>query len=99
MRYSRWLAFAGLAGLLWLLALPPTPPRLLGAAPLLLTAATAIRSPGRWGITVALLMLPYFSFGLMEVIADPIGRDRAVFFTLLTVGTFLASLDAARYGR
>jgi hypothetical protein len=59
----------------------------------------AIRSPGRWGITVALLMLPYFSFGLMEVIADPIGRDRAVFFTLLTVGTFLASLDAARYGR
>jgi hypothetical protein len=99
MRYSRWLAFAGLAGLLWLLVLPPTAPRLLGAAPLLLATATAIRPSGRWGLAVALLMLPYFSFGLMEVIADPIGRDRAVIFTLMAVGTFLAGLDVARYSR
>ena len=94
--FSRGLALAGLAGLLVLLTLPPTPPRLLGSAPLLVSAAAALRPPARWGLAVAILMLPYFSFGLMDVIANPGGRSRAALFTLLAVVTFLAALDCDR---
>jgi uncharacterized membrane protein len=93
---SRRLALGGLLALIALLALPPTPPRLLGALPLGVAALGALRPAHRWGLAVALLMLPYFSFGLMDVIANPRGRMQAGAFTLLTVATFLAGLDCDR---
>jgi uncharacterized membrane protein len=93
---SRRLALAGLVAMLVLIILPPTPPRLLGSAPLAVGALAALRPTHRWGLAVAVLMLPYFSFGLMNVIADPGERVRAGIFTLVTVMTFLAGLDCER---
>lgn len=90
------LVLAGLTCCLALLVLPPTPPRLLGAVPLVVAAAAAIRPPARWGISVALLLLPYFSFGLMEVVTNRSDRARGALFTVCVVFTFLASLDHDR---
>ncbi len=41
-------------------------------------------------------MLTCFSYGVMEILTDPPGRRRALLFSLLTVGIFLAALDSIR---
>lgn len=96
---SRWLAIAGLAGLAALLLWPPDSVGLIGAAPLAALMLVAIVAPAHWPVTTAIVMLPYFSFGIMEMIANPLRRMQAVIFAALAVAVFLASMDSLRRSR
>jgi hypothetical protein len=87
---------AGLTGALVLLLVPLTPPRLLGGLPLLALLGSGLRPWRGWGLTAALLMLPYCAVGIAEFIASPEGRPRSLLFALCTAGTFLAGLDCQR---
>ena len=71
---SRWLALAGLAALMVLLLLPPDPARLISAAPLAGLMLAGLLALSKWHVATAILMLPYFSFGIMEMITNPVGR-------------------------
>lgn len=96
---SRLLMAAGLFALATLLTMPPTAAGLIGAAPLATLAIgvlATVRNSGRWVMVVAILMLPYFSFGVMEMISNPGNQTQAVVFSVLTVGVFLTALDCAR---
>jgi uncharacterized membrane protein len=93
---SRALALAGLLGLAAMIAWPLQPASLIGAAPLgALVLAGALAAP-RWAIATAIVMLPYFSYGVMVILTDPPGRTRAVLFAVLTIAVFLAALDSMR---
>ncbi len=95
---SRWLTLAGLIALAVLVLQPPDTGAgaLVSAAPLgLLVAAHLMTLPGS-PIATAIVMLPYFSYGVMAMLTDPAGRWRAVGFSVLTIGVFLAALDAHR---
>lgn len=97
---SRRAALAGLLllGLMIFLmsGLPPQPATILAILPLAALLVTA-RWPTRiWAVAVASVMLAYFSYGVMEILTDPPGRRRALLFSLLTVGIFLAALDSIR---
>jgi hypothetical protein len=87
---------AGLTGALVLLLVPLTPPRLLASLPLLALIGGALRPRRGWGLTAALLMLPYCAVGIAEFIASPEGRPRWFLLALCTAGTFLAGLDCQR---
>jgi uncharacterized membrane protein len=93
---SRWLALAGLVAIAALLLRPPDAAGMLAAAPLAALILSGFVPLSRWAIATAILMLPYFSYGIMQTITDPAGRMRAVVFSALTVATFLAALDSAR---
>jgi hypothetical protein len=90
---------AGLTGVLALLLTPFTPLRLLCGLPLLALLGSGLRPWRGWGLTTALLMLPYCSAGIAEFIANPEERPRSLLFALLTAGTFLAGLDFQRRRR
>ena len=95
---SRGLALTGLAALTILVLQPPDigPGGIAGAAPLAaLVIAGALALP-RWAIATAIVMLPYFSYGVMALLTDPAGRWRAAGFSALTIGAFLAALDSQR---
>lgn len=95
-RSSQWLATLGLLILLVILLRPATPVRMLAGVPLLVAIIFGLRPPPRWGLAVALLMLPYFSFGVMEMltIADP--RWSGLLLAIMTVAVFLAAMDSLR---
>jgi uncharacterized membrane protein len=69
---------------------------LIGAAPLIALAVGGLLTWRRWAITTAVLMLPYFSYGVMETLTDPAARARAIAFTTLTVGIVIAAFDSTR---
>jgi len=96
---SRWLALTGLAALMALLLWPPDAPRLIGAAPLAGLMLAGLLAVPNWQVVTAILMLPYFSFGIMEMIVNAAGRPRAVTFAALAVAVFLAAMDALRRSR
>lgn len=87
---------AGLVALAVLLLRPPDAAGLIGAAPLAALILSGLVPLSRWAVATAILMLPYFSYGIMEMITNPAGRLRAVVFSALTVATFLVALDSAR---
>jgi uncharacterized membrane protein len=93
---SRWLALAGLAALTTLMMRPPDVTGLLSATPLAALVLAGIFGLSRWAIATAIIMLPYFSYGIMEVLTNPESRLQAVFFSSLTVAVFLAALDSMR---
>lgn len=94
--HSRALALAGTAALAVLVAWPPEPAALLAAAPLAaLLLAGAFRLQ-YWAIATAILMLPYFCYGVMLVLTDPAARIAAVGFSVLTIAVFLTALDTMR---
>lgn len=93
---SRRAALAGLLLLGLMIGLPPQPGTLLAILPLV-ALLLAARWPTRtWAVVTASTMLVYFSYGVMEILTNPPGRRRAVLFSLLTVGIFLAALDSIR---
>lgn len=99
-RPSRALALAGLAALVvMLLAGGTSAATVLGVAPLAGLVLAGLMPWRRWAITTAVLMLPYFSYGMMETITSAAARGRAVVFTLLSVGVLLAAFDDSRRWR
>ena len=72
------------------------PSALIGAAPLVGLIISGFAPLSRWWVATAILMLPYFSYGIMEMITNPAGRLSAEVFSALTVGVFLAALDSVR---
>lgn len=95
-RRSQWLAAAGMALLLWALLQPVTAARLICSAPLVVAIASVLYPPARWGLLIALLMLPYFSYGVMELVVNVDGRWHGVVIAALAVGNFLAAMDSLR---
>jgi uncharacterized membrane protein len=96
---SRWLAVAGLAALAALLLWPPGFARLLSVAPLAGLMFAGLATKSRWAMATAILMLPYFSYGIMDMITNPAGRLRATVFAALTIAVFLVAMDSLRRGR
>lgn len=93
---SRLAALAGLVALATLLAVPPSPGTVIGIVPLAALLLAGAMTASRWAIATAIVMLPYFSYGVMEILTDPAGRTRAVVFAALTIVVFLAALDSMR---
>ena len=94
---SQRLAMAGLVALCALLLAPPDPAGAIAAGPLAVAVAAGLRAPARWGLPVAVVLLPYFAWGVMRVLtAGPGARAGPVAFAVLTVATFLAAMDSMR---
>ncbi|MBM4197216.1 MAG: hypothetical protein FJ197_09005 [Gammaproteobacteria bacterium] len=93
---SRWLAVACLALLCALVLRSITTAAALAAAPLaLLALANALRMR-RAAIVTTIVLLPYFCYGVMEVVVNTAGRAAALLFTLLTVAAYFAAIDSPR---
>jgi uncharacterized membrane protein len=95
----RWLACAGLLTLALLLADPGQVTTLIPVVPLVMAALAAGLSWRRWAISAAVMMLPYFCYGVMEILTNPARRTRAMAFTALTISVLLAAFDANRRRR
>ena len=96
---ARWIAIIALALLATMLLLDGiTTARLVAVAPLAALAAAAVATMARWSIAAAILMLPYFSWGVMEILTASTGRARAIAFAALSVVVFFAALDSLRRG-
>jgi hypothetical protein len=96
---SRHLALAGLVVLAALLLWPPAAAGVLGAVPLgVLLLAGSLALP-RWAIATAIVMLPYFSYGVMEAISNPAARVKAAILAATAIAVFLAAMDSLRRGR
>lgn len=81
-----------------MLALPPEPLGLIAAAPLALVFIAGMFGMSRWPLFSAILLLLYFTGGVMDILTDPAGRGRAILFTVLTLVGFFAALDRFRRG-
>lgn len=97
-RFSRSLALLGLALMAGWILRPPAPgaAAVVAAAPLAVLLLAGLRPLPRWGIATAIVMLPYFSYGVMALLTDAGARGTAVAFSALTVVVFLAALDSQR---
>ena len=93
---SRLLALAGLLALALLVALPPTPLRIIATLPLVLLFLVGLPPLRYWAIATASVMLPYFCWGVMWIVTEPDARAGAVRFAMLTIATFLLALDSMR---
>lgn len=93
---SRWLALAGLAGLAAMVLQSPLPASLVGAVPLAALMLAGLATLRLWAIATAIVMLPYFSYGVMEILTNPSGRMRAVLFSAIVIAVFFAALDSMR---
>lgn len=105
-----WPARLSLAGLAYLvialLVAPPAgasaPPgvRLLVGAgfalPLVLLLGAAFRGSNRWGVWVALLMIPYVTFSVGAWLVSPATRVPGIAFALVASVVFFAGILAAR---
>lgn len=104
---SVWISLLGLAALtLWLLVTPPAGAdagvsvRLvigaICAAPLVVLLATANADRHKWGVWVAVMMIPYVTFSVGSLLVSPGARMQGALFAAVTVLTFFAGIDAAR---
>ena len=96
--WSRGCALAGLGALMVLVTSPPDirPGGLVSAVPLAALLLAGLAGLNYWAIATALVMLPYFSYGVMELLTSPAGRWPAAGFAALTIAIFLAALDSRR---
>lgn len=93
---SRLAALAGTLALAFVLGWPPTAGALVAVAPLGAVLVAGLLRLRYWAIGAAIAMLPYFSWGVMEILTNPSGRAGAVAFSALTIAVFLAALDSQR---
>jgi hypothetical protein len=75
---------------------PTTPARVLACVPALVAALIGLRPPPRWGLPVAILMLPYFSFGVMQALVDVGTRATGTLIAVTAIGVFLGGMDSLR---
>lgn len=94
----RRVAVAGIVALAALLLWPPSAARFLAVVPLAALILAATTALSRWAIATAILMLPYFSYAVMETIIDPAVRLKSAILATLTVTVFLAAADSVRRG-
>jgi uncharacterized membrane protein len=96
---SHWLALAGVAVLAaWLLS-PPSITGAIAALPLLAVALASLMRLSHAAIGTAIVMLPYFCYGVMDSLTNPQARGAAFAFTTVTIVVFLAALDVVRRQR
>lgn len=95
-RLGAAVALASLGVLALMLAVPVTPLGLSVAAPLLLMLLAGLLDMPRWPLLAAILLLPYFAYGVMDVLTNPAGRMRAIIFAVLTIIGFFAAMDRLR---
>ncbi len=93
---SRLAALAGLVALAAMLAVPLGPGTVIAVVPIAAVLVAGAAAARRWAIATAIVMLPYFSYGVMEVLTNPGGRTRALLLTTLTIAVFFAALDSMR---
>lgn len=93
---SRWLALGAVLALAAMLLNPLGPVSAVVAAPLGLLVIAGVLRAARWAIATAVLMLPYFSYGVMDILTNAAGRSRALLFSVLTLVAFFAALDSLR---
>jgi len=96
--WSRWLALAGLLGLAGMILARSTQTGVIGVVPLCLLLLTGLKPLPWWAVATALFMLPYFSYGIMDILTDPAQRGAAAILSGLTILVFLAALDTQRRG-
>ncbi len=96
---SHWITIAGLLALAAWITSAGSMSALLAASPLLLLTATSLARLSYAAIAAAIVMLPYFCYGVMTSLTDPSAGISALAFTVLTIGVFLAALDEVRYLR
>ncbi|WKZ11488.1 MAG: DUF2069 domain-containing protein [Gammaproteobacteria bacterium] len=93
---SRLVALTGLVILATLLGAARGPATVIFIAPLAALLIAGAVAASRWAIATAIVMLPYFSYGVMEILTNPDGRLQAVAFSVLSIVVFLAALDSMR---
>jgi len=93
---SRWLALATVALLAAMVGAGGGTAALIATAPLAVALLSGLLALAYWAIGTAIVMLPYFCWGVMEIVTNPAGRVRAIAFAVLTIVAFLAALDAQR---
>ena len=67
--------------------------------PLLLSAVLAFRQTLRWGLWTAVLMIPYFSFALTDMLTNPNNLWSSGLIALLAVIIFFTAIDVTRLMR
>lgn len=93
---SRWLALGTVALLAAMILAGGGTGSLVAATPLAVALVAGLLALAYWAIGTAIVTLPYFCWGVMEIVTDPAGRARAIAFSVLTIVAFLAALDAQR---
>jgi hypothetical protein len=94
-RRSQLVAVAFLCALIVLLG-PTSPARALSCAPAFVAALIGLHPPPRWGLPVAILMLPYFSYGVMDALVDVNTRTTGILIAVTAIGAFLGGMDSLR---
>lgn len=86
----------GLCALGALVVQPFSVARLIACAPVGVAAAIGLRPPRRWGLPVAVLMLPYFSYGVMNALIDSAVRTEGILIAVASTAVLLAAMDTLR---
>jgi hypothetical protein len=95
-RFSQWIAVGSLCVLVGIILPPFSAARLLACAPAGVAALIGLRPPARWGLPVAILMLPYFSYGVMNALVNVGTRNAGILIAIASVVAFLAGMDSLR---
>jgi uncharacterized membrane protein len=95
-RLSQWIAVGSLCVLLAILLQPFSVTRALACVPAGAAAVLGLRPPQRWGLGVAILMLPYFSYGVMQALVDAGTRASGILLASASIAAFLAGMDSLR---
>jgi hypothetical protein len=95
-RFSQWVTVGSLCMLLAALLQPISVTRALACVPAGVAALLGLHPPRRWGLGVAILMLPYFSYGVMQALVDVGTRGSGVLLASASIAAFLAGMDSLR---
>lgn len=93
---SRLIALAGLGVAAATFAWPPGGAAMVLALPPLVLLATGLRPAPRWGGWAAVLMIPYFCYGVMELLVPTAPRWSAMLLVAGSLAVFFAGLDSVR---
>lgn len=72
------------------------PAGLAALLPLALLIAAGLKPHYKWGLWVAVVMIPYFIVAVTNVLGDPSVRNTHLVITVLTLLTFFAGMDFDR---
>jgi hypothetical protein len=95
---SQWLSLTGLVivTLAVILRTPTIGWPLVAALPPLAFIVSGIEPPPRWGGWVAVTMIPYVCFGVMDWLMSGTGRWQGILLAVSAVTVFFTALDSVR---